>query len=95
MIHVTGYIQQHPVPKIIEILLKTEHFKYSTSLNFNIGYYHIRISKDAINLCMIILPCGKDCYKHLLMGFSNSTDILQQTINDLYPRVLIYMYVYI
>ena len=47
------------MPKINEILLKLEGFQYSMSLDLNIGYYHIRLSENATNLCMVILPLGK------------------------------------
>ena len=44
------------MPKINEVLLKLEGFKYDISLDLNMGYYHIWLSADASNLCMIILP---------------------------------------
>ena len=47
------------MPKIREMLLKLEGFKYTTSLDLNMGYYHIRLSDQASNLCTIILPWGK------------------------------------
>ena len=34
----------YPIPKIREILLKLEIFKYATSLELNMGYYHICLS---------------------------------------------------
>ena len=47
------------MPKINEMLLKLEVFQYSTSLDLNIGYYHIQLSENASNLCMVILPWKK------------------------------------
>ena len=47
------------MPKICEILLKLEGFKYATSLDLNIGYYHIRISEEDSNRCTITLSLGK------------------------------------
>ena len=46
----------YPMPKILEIILNLEGFQYATSLDLNMGYYHIRLSKHARNLCTIILP---------------------------------------
>ena len=46
------------MPKINEMLLKAEGFQYSTSLDLNIGYYHIRLSKNASNLCTINISWG-------------------------------------
>ena len=42
------------MPKINEMLLKLDGFQYDNSLDLNIGYYHIRISENASNLCTII-----------------------------------------
>ena len=44
------------MPKINDILLKLEGFQYAKSLDLNMGYYHIRLSKNASNFCTIILP---------------------------------------
>ena len=35
----------YPMTKINEMLLKLEGFQYATSLDLNMGYYHIRLSK--------------------------------------------------
>ena len=45
-----------PVPKINDMLLKLEGFQYATSLDLNMGYYHIRLRKIASYLGTIILP---------------------------------------
>ena len=66
------------------MLLELEGFHYDTSLDLNMGYYHIRLSENESNLCMIILPKGKYRYKRLPMGVSNSPCIFQQKINDLF-----------
>ena len=71
------------MPKINEILFKLEGFQYAKSLDLNMGYYHIGLSKNASNLCMITLPWGGYCYKRLPMGVANSPDIFQQNMNDL------------
>jgi len=34
-----------PIPKIQEMLLKLEGFKYGTSLDLNMGYYHIELTQ--------------------------------------------------
>ena len=47
------------MPKINEMLLKLEGFQYATSLDLNMGYYHIRISKNVTNVCTIIFQWGK------------------------------------
>ena len=47
------------MPKIHEILLKLEGFKYATTISLNVFYYHIRLGEEAINLCVIILTWVK------------------------------------
>ena len=42
-----------------EMLLKLEGFQYATSLDLNMGYYHIRLSENTSNLCTIIIMWGK------------------------------------
>ena len=54
------------------------------SLDLNMVYYHIRVRKNASNLCTIILPCGKYWYKCLTMGVANYQDIFQHKMNDLF-----------
>jgi hypothetical protein len=34
----------YPIPKIQDLLLKLEGFRYATSLDLNMGYYHIELS---------------------------------------------------
>ena len=45
----------YPMPQINDMLLKLKVFKYAMSLDLNMGYYHIRLSKNASNLFTIIL----------------------------------------
>ena len=72
------------MPKIREMLLNLEGFQYATSLDLNMSYYRIRLSKQASNLCMIILPWGNYRYKHLTMGVSKSPEIFQEKMNKLF-----------
>ena len=74
----------YPMPKIHEMLLNLEGFRYGTSLDLNMGYFHIRISKQARNLCNIILPWGKYQYKRLSMRVSNSPDIFQDKTKKMF-----------
>ena len=72
------------MPKINEMLLKLEGFHYATSLDLNMGYYHIRLSKNASNLCTIIITLGKYWYKRLTMGVADSPYIFEHKMNDLF-----------
>ena len=75
------------MPKIREIILNLEDFKYIKSLESNMGYNHIRLRKEASNLCTIILPWVKYNYKRLPMGVRNSLDILQEKMNELFRGI--------
>ena len=66
------------------MLLKLEGFQYAMLLDLNMGYYHIRLSEITSNFYTIIILWGKNFYKRLLMGVSNSLDIFQQIMNDLF-----------
>ena len=37
----------YPIPKIQDLLLKLEGFKYATSLDLNMGYYHINLCPES------------------------------------------------
>ena len=72
------------MPKMREIILKLEGFKYATSLESNMGYYHMHLRKEASNLCNIILPWWDYQYKHLPMGISNPPEIFQGNMNKIF-----------
>jgi len=73
----------YPIPKIQDLMLKLEGFQYGTSLDLNMGYYHIELSPDSKKLCTIVLPWGKYEYQRLPMGLCNSPDIFQEKMSIL------------
>ena len=72
-----------PIPKIQDLLLKLEGFQYGTSLDLNMGYYHIELDLTSKALCTIVLPWGKYEYQRLPMGLCNSPDIFQEKMTSL------------
>mgnify|MGYP002063961838 CR=1 FL=1 len=72
-----------PLPKIQDLLQKLEGFEYATSLDLNMGYYHIHLTPEASRLCTIVMPWGKYEYVRLPMGVCNSPDIFQEHMSDL------------
>ena len=72
-----------PIPKIQDLLLKLEGFQYATSLDLNMGYYHISLTPLSKSLCTIVLPWGKYEYQRLPMGLCNSPDIFQEKMSTL------------
>ena len=73
----------YPIPKIQDLLLKLEGFTYGTSLDLNMGYYHITLTPESKKLCTITLPWGKYEYQRLPMGLCNSPDIFQEKMSTL------------
>ena len=72
-----------PIPKISDLMMKLEGFQYATSLDLNMGYYHIELTPNAKKLCTIVLPWGKYEYQRLPMGLCNSPDIFQEKMSTL------------
>ena len=67
--------QPYPIPHIQDMLLNLEGFRYATSLDLNMGYYHLELSPKLRKLCTIVLPFGKFEYQRIPMGLCNSPDI--------------------
>ena len=72
-----------PLPKISDMLLGLEGFQWATSLDLNIGFYHLILTPNSSRLCTIVLPWGKYEYLRLPMGLCNSPDIFQEKVNEL------------
>jgi hypothetical protein len=72
-----------PIPKIQEMLQQLEGFMYATSLDLNMGYYHIELTPNASKYCTVVFPWGKYEYLRLPMGLCNSPDIFQERMSDL------------
>ena len=73
----------YPIPKIQDLLLTLEGFMYATSLDLNMGYYHIELTPNAKKYCTIVFPFGKDKYQQLPMGLCTSQDIFQEKMSGL------------
>ena len=74
----------YPIPHIQDMLLNLDGFKYATSLDLNMGYYHLELDDRAKELCTIILPFGKYEYQRTPMGLCNSPDVFQEKMNELF-----------
>ena len=73
-----------PIPKIQDMLQQLEGFTYASAIDLNMGYYHIKLDKASRKLCTIVLPWGKYEYTALPMGLSNSPDVFQEKMNELF-----------
>ena len=65
------------------MLQKLEGFMWATSLDLNMGYYHILLTPNASRLCTVVLPWGKYEYLRLPMGLCKSPDIFQEKMSKL------------
>jgi hypothetical protein len=59
-----------PIPKVQDMLQKLEVFMYVTSLDLNMGYYHLLLAPNVSSLCTAILPWGK--YEDLRLHYFRS-----------------------
>ncbi len=66
------------------MLLNLEGFQYATSLDLNMGYYHIELCPDLKKLCTLVFPFGKYEMQRLPMGLCNSPDIFQEKMSELF-----------
>jgi hypothetical protein len=73
----------YPLPKITDRSQKPEGVAYATSVDLNMGYYHIELSPNSFRLCTVVLPWGKYEYLRLPMGRCNSPDIFQEKMSEL------------
>ena len=73
----------YPLPKIQDLLMNLEGFTYATSIDLNMGYYHVKLTPDSSRLCTIVTEFGKYEYLRIPMGVCNSPDIFQERMSDL------------
>ena len=58
----------YPLPKIQDQLLNLERLTYATSIDLNMGYYHVRLTPESSRLCTIVTDFGKYEYIRMPMG---------------------------
>ena len=73
----------YPIPNIQDMLLNLDGFQCATSLDLNMGYYHIELSPQSKQLCTLVFPFGKYEMQRLPMGLCNSPDIFQEKMSEL------------
>jgi len=76
--------KSHPIPNVQDMLLNLEGFQWATSLDLNIGYYHICLDPASKQLCTVALlaPFDKHEWQAIPMGLCNSPDIFQEKMSE-------------
>ena len=55
--------QPYLIPKIQDLLLRLEGFRYGTTLDLNMGYYHLELSAKSKELFTIVTQWGNYEYQ--------------------------------
>ena len=78
----------YPIPKTQDLLQRLGGFTYASSLDLNMGYWHIELDEKSSKYCKIVLPYpfGKYMYKRLPMNLASSPDIFQEKSANLNGR---------
>ena len=76
--------QPYHIPKIQYLLLRLEGFRYGTTLDLNMWYYHIELSAKSKELCIIVTQWCKYEYQRLPMGLCSSPNIFQENMSEIF-----------
>ena len=75
------------MPKTQDMLLKLEGFTHATSLDLNMGCYHIELHPESKKLCTLVFPWGKYEPQKLPMGLANSPNICHETMSTSFQEL--------
>ena len=76
-----------PIPIIQDMLLNLEGFQCATSLDLNMGCYHIELSPNSKRLCTLVFPFGKFEMQRPPVGLCNGPDIFQEKMSELHCAI--------
>ena len=87
--------KKHTLPRIEDILMKTQEYKFITKIDVSMQYYTFYLDEESRWYCVFITPFGKYFLNTLAMGLVQSGDYAQaameETLRDLLDRVDVYM----
>jgi hypothetical protein len=74
--------KEYPLPRIYDVLRRRPGYKFFTKIDLTMCYYTYELDDESANLCVIVTPFGKFCYKRLPMGIKQSPDFTQEIIEE-------------
>jgi hypothetical protein len=80
--------------RLPDIFHGLKKFRYTTTIDHNMGYYSMTLDEEAQALCLISLLCGLYQYTVLPQGIRIATDIFQECMGALFLDmgvVVVYM----
>jgi hypothetical protein len=72
-----------PIPKTQDLLHKLEGFMHATSLDLNMGHYHVKLNPDAQKCCTVVTQWGCLSCLRVPIGVSSSADVFQERMTEL------------